>query len=276
MKVALLITGQIRTYRQCMHVHKSALIDKYDTDVFLSIDLSNTNQTAHENPTTPTDLDDIKNIIDFYKPLEYYICNDSNEMIIEELNHLINNNADKCMPLDKIKAALSQYYIVQKAYNLLDSHIKKSLTKYDTIIRLRVDSLIYQPPNIIPHKFFMNNNVNTNFMRYNEEIIESVKDLSSKMNINLTIPNKNEISVCGWVNNYYVNEQFWIHGEDLIKFLNNIYNELPNIIIELTTNRTLEGDRPYNEVMFNRFVNMHSINKTKTDILVVFSRLTIN
>ena len=76
MKIALLLTGQLRTVDMVKYLHMNSIIKKYDTDVFLRIDLNNTKQCEYKNNTDNTHLDYTKEIISFFNPIDYYICND--------------------------------------------------------------------------------------------------------------------------------------------------------------------------------------------------------
>ena len=274
MKIALLLTGQLRTYKLCMHVIKSTIIDKYDTDVFLSINTCNLNTNVKENPTTPTLLEDVKHALEFYKPVDFYICNDLNSIINKELKILIDHGVHKSFSLDKIKASLSQWYIVEKAYTLLINYTKQASRQYDFIMRVRFDNIIYSPPNIIPSNFFINDDINTNFIKYNEDIIKKMEDISKMMKIELNIPNKNQIYVSQYTN-IYVNDTFWIHGTELVESLNAIYHELPDRLIKLIQNKAIGGECPYNEIMFRDFLNMHNITTAKSNIRIVFNRIMI-
>ena len=93
MKVALLLSGQLRTYELCKHNIKGAILDKYDTDVFMSIDKTNTYQWDYLNPTDKTEDTKIKDAIDFYKPCEYYVCESLEEGMMKINTFYINQQS---------------------------------------------------------------------------------------------------------------------------------------------------------------------------------------
>jgi len=74
MKIALLITGQLRTYTLCKSNIKSLIIDTYDADVYLSIDRSNALQVDNANPVDPTQDATIADALAFFKPIDHVIC----------------------------------------------------------------------------------------------------------------------------------------------------------------------------------------------------------
>ena len=78
MKIALLLTGQLRTVDLVKYLHMHSLINKYDTDVFLSIDLNNTMQNENQNFKLETPIEKSKAVIDFFKPVDYFVLDNFN------------------------------------------------------------------------------------------------------------------------------------------------------------------------------------------------------
>ena len=123
MKVALLLTGQIRTNELCRHIFKKTLIEKYDVDTFLSIDTDNKLQEASLNSTEKTSYDVISNAIEYYNPVDSYVC-ETYDDLFKEKQQLLDNN----LPYDKrYKMLLERYYIVYKAYEMLQLHVNGNL-----------------------------------------------------------------------------------------------------------------------------------------------------
>ena len=48
MKIAILLTGQLRTVDVCKYIVFNSIIKKYNTDVFLSIDINNNLQCINK------------------------------------------------------------------------------------------------------------------------------------------------------------------------------------------------------------------------------------
>lgn len=92
MKIALVLTGQLRTIELTKWFHKNIFLNKENCDVFLSIDPNNKTQLLYKNKTEKTNNLLINQIIDFYKPKDFYIGNTDDEKIIkEEYKNLVNN-----------------------------------------------------------------------------------------------------------------------------------------------------------------------------------------
>ena len=71
MKIALLITGQLRTYKLCGNVLINTLINKYDTDVFLAIDMDNSRLNIGKNIGVMASNDEVNDVINMFKPIDY-------------------------------------------------------------------------------------------------------------------------------------------------------------------------------------------------------------
>lgn len=102
MKKAIIISGQIRTVELTKWFHKKSFIDDENCDIFLSIDVNNETQLLYQNDTCKTDDKIIKDIIEFYSPKKYYICNDNDEKIIYNDYKDLNNNSVIYYDIDDI------------------------------------------------------------------------------------------------------------------------------------------------------------------------------
>jgi hypothetical protein len=274
-KVALLLTGQLRTWNMC-----KILVDKlkrdYDIDIFLSIDANNLLQHEYENNTQLSQKDEIDAVIKYFLPKDIFIsyeysendylnkllpnkkvytptshlpnyvgniiCGDNSNNIINIKQLFYNNNCQATQKYDNLKLykkIFEQYYIVYKAYELLEKYIETTSTNYDLIIRLRFDQFIW-------------NTNNNHFEKYNFQSIDNNKNkiLFNQYNITQTINNfdiikltldngkYNTIQVFGggcYKYYAYVNDQFWCHKMDLLLKMKNFYTNLPNIINECKT-----------------------------------------
>jgi len=276
-KVALLLTGQLRAWNMC-----KILVDKlkhnYDIDIFLSINANNLLQHEYGNNTQLTQKDEIDAVIKYFLPKDIFIsyeysendyiskllpnkkvytptsrlpnyvgniiCGDNSNNIINIKNLFYNNNCEATQNYDNLKSykkIFEQYYIVYKAYELLEKYIETTSISYDLIIRLRFDQFIW------------NTNNNTNdFEKYNFQSINNDKNkiLFNQYNITQTINNfdiikltldngkDNTIQVFGggcYKYYAYVNDQFWCHKMDLLLTMKNFYTNLPKIINDCKT-----------------------------------------
>ena len=91
MRIALILTGQLRTVELTKWFHKNIFLNNENCDVFLSIDPNNQTQLLYKNEIENTNNILINQIIDFYKPKNFYIGNeDDDKKIVEEYANLIN------------------------------------------------------------------------------------------------------------------------------------------------------------------------------------------
>jgi hypothetical protein len=263
-KIAILLTGQLRTWRMCKGIINS--LKKHNTiDIFMSVDLTNSQQHAWLNSTDETNLDELKKAIDFYKPVNYYYSKNykrdkfskflskidnfsynresdfhlsdiskialsnftnSNSLIYEKLYNRENKTKgeEDIFNKDWLLVVAQQYYFVYKAYKLLENHINFNKTDYDTIIRLRFDQYLL---NSKDHLLFNDD------VKYNESFITKFDDFYNKYKFDIVDCENNNIYVFdgGLYKNYaYVNDQFYIHDKNLIDTMKNFYIYLPRII----------------------------------------------
>ena len=127
MKVAVLLTGQLRTFEMVKYLHMNALIKQYNADVFLGIDINNKLQVEYRNSTVDTEEQLVINAINFFKPIDTFVLNDFS------LEGVPNNDIMR----------FRQYYLVKNTYKNLKTHIDNNNIKYDLIIRLRFDQYIF-------------------------------------------------------------------------------------------------------------------------------------
>jgi len=78
MKVAILLTGQLRTFEMVKFLHMKSLIRQYDSDVFLGIDMDNKLQVEYKNSNEYTKKSNVEKAIHFFKPIDTFILNEFN------------------------------------------------------------------------------------------------------------------------------------------------------------------------------------------------------
>ena len=266
MKVALLLTGQIRTNELCRHIFKKTLIEKYDVDTFLSIDTDNKLQEASLNSTEKTSYDVISNAIEYYNPVDSYVC-ETYDDLFKEKQQLLDNN----LPYDKrYKMILEQYYIVYKAYEMLQLHVNNTGVKYDIVIRLRFDQFIWSDATSTLSKYVMS----CGNVKFNNDNINMVSnEVNGNLKIELDSPTNNEICTLGWkvtnTWNDYVNDQFWIHSYALTNLISKFYIDLPDLI---NTHSYYASKGPFIEVLFYQFLKQNRINVRQSKITGKFCR----
>jgi len=313
MKIAILLCGQLRTFDMCKWNVKHMLQDKYDCDVFMSIDKINIHQHENLNSKNDTNSEDIQNAVNFIKPVKYYIVDDiafnkdfnsfnmeqrikfpsarqqliqlnivkndilesdfSNSEYLKFKNPFFNTNESQYSIYNNqhyIKI-FRQYFIVNECYKMLVEHIIKTGTKYDLIIKLRFDQIIWSD-----NEYFLSiceKNI-TNDPIYNKFNINIIKENTLGVQLHLDNPEENTIKVFGGgiIKTYgYVNDQFWTHGMDLIQTMGKFYNTMFQLI-----NTVHKEHMPYSggniEHIFLRFLFDNNIKIKKTIIKGRFIR----
>lgn len=74
-KIAVILTGQIRTWKLSLPILKKTLLEKYNCDIFLGIDLDNTLQNENDNSKFQTKMEEASQVVEFIKPKKHVICN---------------------------------------------------------------------------------------------------------------------------------------------------------------------------------------------------------
>jgi len=274
MKIALLLTGNLRSFRLCNFSVNNTIVNRYDTDIFLSIDKNNMLQDANKNIAEATIDSEIQMAIDLYRPCKYYICNTYSEIFKIDSSKLDINKVSSFMPVEKYQGIFEQYYIVQEAYRLLKEYIYDTGIQYNKIIRMRFDHVIWSRNHTVPSSI-----IYENCILYNDYSINIIKEWTKNISIDIETPQNNELYLAGWGNingAEYTNDHFWIHSKELIEVMYKYYNELPNIINIMTSDGTRLKGAPYFEIAFNRFLQGNNIIQKKTNIIGLFSRTLIN
>lgn len=258
-KIAILLTGQLRTWKLCCNL-VDVLRKKYDADIFLSIDRNNLLQHEHMNYHSYEETSEVNDAISYYKPINYFISHNYDET---DFIKNINNQKIVYIPTKDIKINVSfninkelifeqlystdfckkdiinedtkkykilgeQYYMVYKAYEMLEKYISDTNINYDIIIRLRFDQFIYNDTSSITE---YNLDMKDNNIIYNTSNIEKCKN--AYIDISLDNGENNTIHIFGggYYKHYaYLNDQFWYHKPDLIERMKLFYIELPNVI----------------------------------------------
>ena len=135
MKIAVIVTGQPRTWKLCKYFFKNMINDKHDCDVFLSIDANSKTQLLYQNNSDNLENSEVKEIIDFYNPITYYVSNLKSE---EEINDIIKtiptgkifgHDCDDCD--DSERANIYNYLINQNTqYNKFENDSLKIINTY--------------------------------------------------------------------------------------------------------------------------------------------------
>ena len=268
MKVALLLTGYPRSHKVSRHNIKSLFIDKYDTDIFIALNSNNKNSLHNTDVNNMADDINIKEVLDFYNPIDSVIFNSYDSIFMNDMSKL-DDNAKNMLPLVKFKNLFEQFYIVKKAYELLLNHVKRTGTHYDIVMRVRLDTIIVEPHRLSQIK---NMNISSTLGNVDESVIETIKNISESMDLNLHIPKSNEICVDDWdniqPNVQWTNEHIWGHSAELSPIMYEYYDELFGIINEVSLIKIFLLIYPYSEIFFSRFIELHNLKLVKNEFKI--------
>lgn len=273
MKIALLLTGQLRTFRMCKHLVKNVLLDKYDVDVFLSIDMNNQFQTENMNHPSDSSLEDVQEAIDFYGPIDTFVNTeyDSEFSKLEFPPSLLQRT-----PRLSLRLLFQQYYIVQKAYQLLEKHLSSLGNPshyYDMVLRLRFDQFFW---NDSDNRYLSAVEKNKDHqIRFHEKNIEILQEKSQFSKLTLDKPVGKNVYVLGfgnWIDYPYVNDQFFLHSQETYPLFQAFYDELLEIAMDSLMHPPYPDRGCYFEHFFYRFLRRHQLDYHKSVIKGVFIR----
>lgn len=220
MKVAILLTGQLRTFEMLKYLHMNCLIKPYNADVFLSIDANNRHQCMHKNSTKSTTQADIDKAITFFNPIDTFVLTDFDVLKEHGNNYMLYR----------------QYFVVKKAYEMLKQHSEVYDITYDLIIRLRFDQFIFSnevpiAPTLYNHK--------ESCILYNAANIHTLRTFSFNKKFSFDEVDDNTIYVLnfGDYKHYkYANDQFVVHNHSLVDVMCHFYDNMYTLIPRCLSN----------------------------------------
>lgn len=154
-KIAIILTGQIRTWKLALPILKKTLLERYNCDVFLVADLDNTLQNENDNSKNQTKMEDALQAVEFIKPKKHII---------------INNNIDiTSIKYEFRKSGYSYklYSKLQKADKLNDIQNKesKNFADFDVINNKLVFNKLYDTLKVTEDWVDMGSNIEQSWIR---------------------------------------------------------------------------------------------------------------
>ena len=162
MKIAIVLTGHVRGWKNTYKNFKRYLIDPYDTDIYIST-WNVTHPGWHLEQKKVSDMNfmtiGINEVIDTYKPVEYHIEN-HDEFYKNRFSPIHNNGKDNDpLVINKhhptgyenmwlwVERFRDQWYMVKKGGELIGNP-----NQYDLIMRIRFDLLVMNLTTLTPVK----------------------------------------------------------------------------------------------------------------------------
>lgn len=256
MKVAVLLTGQLRTFEMVKYLHMNSLILKYDADVFIGINLNNQYQCEYKNSTAKTNVSDVIKIKNFFKPIDTFILNDDSDLYQGKPNPLV----------------FRQYYVVKNTYRMLKIYSENNNIKYDLIIRLRFDQLLYSKEVPIEPKIY---DIQLKKVLYNQDNIDILKNYTLDKKFIFEEINDNTIYVFGFgefKHYHYANDQFFYHNHSLLEKMFEFYDNILNIM-NYCDKKNIGNKGARIECIFYLYIRQfNNINLKKSNIHGIFIR----
>lgn len=155
MKVAVVLTGHLRCWKQVFPNFKERIIDRYKPDIFIHTwdDEAYWIPGDKQNKTgiyEGAPLIDDKEVVDAYNPITYVkeYWEDYNEHF-EHCGNYFENFAHRP------KNIISMFYKLHQGFSLVENYTAKLYNSYDLVIRMRPDMLINEDlPEFDPNKFY--------------------------------------------------------------------------------------------------------------------------
>lgn len=145
LKIALLITGTTRNYKENFITWKKYLLDLFDVDIFFhTYDITGYHNDIHNNNKN-TNIFNGDEIIDLLKPKKHVIDNFSNK-INEFKNLIVSQCSNNASP--KPEFIKAQLYSIYKTNELKKEHEMENDMEYDIVIKIRFDTIFYSNFNI--------------------------------------------------------------------------------------------------------------------------------
>lgn len=277
MKIAILLTGQLRT----IEYTKKILRDSFPgADFFLSIDMDNSQQNVYKNAVIETNKNHVEYIVKFFNPREFYSGSGLDDewmqkfeksfyfvshhkkskkyLTVEDylLGNIFQENNSllpKVILLKSFKKLFEQYFYLKKAIDLMINFEIENKFQYDLIIRLRFDQLIYTSQSI--ERLFER-------MKYTEENISFVNNDDFAISLDFSSLGRDEVVVFGWGhnNNYFiVNDQHFVAKRSVGIYISNIYESLAEIILDSIVKNLYPARRAHMEYFFAEYLKKRNI-----------------
>ena len=147
MKVAVCISGQLRTYDKCYDNLRKYILEPLDADVFMQI--WDTVGASHKEDKFNDDSVDERKIMSMYNPKNLVIESQPEGASDELYGKKVPEELKEIEPLH-YKSALSMYYQIKSCNDLAVNYAKEKKFEYDIIVRVRPDTMFLEQ---IPRHF---------------------------------------------------------------------------------------------------------------------------
>ena len=263
LKIAVEISGHLRTFDYCAPLLKKHLLDKYDCDVFIHTwnrldhqQLSWHGKAGSLGGHKPHALTPAikQKVDDLYRPK--VVIYDNEEKIKKVDGWLAEPNKKKKFGGFSLQAVWNTLYTEVEAHKLMKKYAKKNNIKYDFVVRTRPDIAPLEPFAIEPYLPFFSINPETAIFFPSAVYITDPRHLYSK--------------------NFYINfapsvDVFYLASPSAMDKMMNILNDFDFLFKELP--RTLSPDNLRNDVKIWNVEYLRVLYMQKINIAFHFGKL---
>lgn len=155
MRVAVILTGHMRCWKEVFPNFKQRVIDRYNPDIFIHTWDDEAYWIPGDKPSNTGVFDGApkivdQDVIDTYKPL-YYVKENWEDFNahFEHCGKYFTNFAHRP------KNILSMFYKIYQGFSLLEKHVAQLQANYDLVIRMRPDMIFHEDlPDFKPGTFY--------------------------------------------------------------------------------------------------------------------------
>lgn len=270
MKIALLLIGELRTFSMVKYLHKTTIVDKHDTDVFLSMDC--------EEP------DAIQEAISFFNPLDSFYNgkedqDQDHEMEFFQMIMKVMPSVFDYVSVDTLRPIFREYFYVKQAYDLLQQHIVHTGQHYDVVVRMRFDQFVWTDDTDFMLKYLYKKE-GILCTEHNTKLLTILMDKKNPQLdfkwISDDVSNHHDKTMYllgfGPFENYqYANDHFFYHSAPLIPIVHTFYDSMPTLINQwVSEDAVFPSKGCIIEYMFYGFLQYHHIAMKKTHIKGIF------
>lgn len=141
MKVAICMSGQLRTYKKCYENLMKYIVKPMNADIFIQV--WDKVGASHKEGEIKSDEVNKKEIVEMYNPKEIVIESQPKGSSDNLYGKKVPEKLKEIEPIH-YKSALSMFYQIKSCNDLAVNYAKENKFKYDIIIRIRPDTMFLQ------------------------------------------------------------------------------------------------------------------------------------
>lgn len=177
MKTAILLSGQLRTWRLCGILLRKLILLHHECDLFMCVDLDNSSQSAFRNAREPTGVQELNEAVHFYAPTRVTsdvpydfapirrrletdrpgsftayergrvdVALDGDTFVYERLHDRTTRRFQCRIDTRPIyEPVFRQYFHLSTCHALMEAYASETNVAYDRVLRIRFDQMFFTP-----------------------------------------------------------------------------------------------------------------------------------